>query len=173
MQSEHNHSSCCCSDKEGSSDHCSSSSSGLEQTGTLDAFVHDKQNDLLILAMFELRPWDQGELQLFQLQEKLNAYLSFVLDGEMEETFPHLKGKPVRIELRSLHEPSEQALGFLERAQQQLSHQQIELQVVHIEEQLDACGHDGGRCCNDVATSSKNESTCCQDEKSSESCCHS
>jgi len=146
--------------------------SGLEKTGTLDAFAHDTQKDLLILAMFELRPWDLGEIQLFQFQEKLNAYLSFVLDGEMEETFPHLKDKPVRIELRTLHEPSERALGFIERVQDQISHQQISLEVVLIEEQLDGCrcNHDGAECCGGPSMLSMNTSTCCQSEKS-EGCC--
>lgn len=127
----------CCGSLENNAVCCSSLPSSLEKTGTLDVFVHDKQNDLLILAMFEHRPWNLGEMQLFQLQEKLNAYLSFLLDGEMEETFPHLKGKPVRIELRSLHEPSGEALGFIERVRAQLSYQQIDVQVVMIDEESD------------------------------------
>jgi hypothetical protein len=123
--------------------------SGLEKTGTLDALVHDKDNNQLILAMFELRPWNLGELQLFQLQEKLNAYLSFILDGEMEESFPHLRSTPVRIELRTLHEPSQEALGFLERVKNQIAHQQIALETVLIEEQMDGCrcSHQGAECC--------------------------
>ncbi|MFZ4115634.1 MAG: DUF6572 domain-containing protein [Chthoniobacterales bacterium] len=150
------------------SDCCSPLPSGLEKTGTLDAFVHDKQKDLLVLAMFELRPWDLGEMQLFQLQEKLNAYLSFILDGEMEETFPHLKEKPVCIELRSLYKPSEQALGFIERAREQLSHQRIDLQVVLIEEQFDREGCAESGCCGGVSLS--DSSTCCQGD-SSKRCC--
>ncbi|MBX9742474.1 MAG: hypothetical protein K2W99_02900 [Chthoniobacterales bacterium] len=134
--------------------HSSSPSSGLENPSVLDAFAHDTQHDLLILAMFEMRPWELGELQLFQLQEKLNAYLSFVLDGEMEETFPHLKGKPVRIELRTLQEPSTEALAFIERVQEQLAHQKISLEVVLIDQQLEGCG------CHDQEPSGKKE--CCQ-----------
>lgn len=146
--------------------------SGLEKTGTLDAFVHDKDRDQLILAMFELRPWNLGELQLFQLQEKLNAYLSFILDGEMEETFPHLLGKPVSIELRTLHEPSEEALGFLKRASDQIAHQQIRLEVVLIEEQMDGCrcDHQGAECCGGPSMRSMDQHSCCQ-EKTEARCC--
>ena len=151
MLHAHSHSSCCASTKN-SSDCCSSPLSGLEKTGNLDAFVHDKLKDLLILAMFESRPWNLGEIQLFQLQEKLNAYLSFVLDGEMEEAFPHLQSKPVCIELRTRYQPSEEALGFISRARQQLSYQHIDLQVVHLEEQLDVC-------------CSSTSDTCCQSPK--------
>ena len=117
--------------------------SGIERTGMLDAFAHDTREDLLVLAMFETRPWEHGELQLFQLQEKLNAYVSFILDGEMKENFPHLLGKPVRIELRTSHEPPQRAMEFLGRARDQLGLQQIGLEVVLIGEQTPL---EGGCC---------------------------
>jgi hypothetical protein len=118
----------------------------------LDAFAHDTRDDVLVLAMFETRAWDLGDRQLFQLQEKLNAYVSFILDGEMGENFPHLIGKPVRIELRTSHEPSERALGFLGRARDQLALQQIGLEVVVIGEVGGAQGGDGG-CCGGSSSS--------------------
>jgi len=117
--------------------------SGIEQAGMLDAFAHDTREDVLVLAMFETRSWEHGERQLFQLQEKLNAYVSFILDGEMKENFPHLQGKPVRIELRTSEEPSEKAMGFLGRARDQLALQQISLEVVVIGE----VAADSGGCC--------------------------
>ena len=120
---------------------------GIERTGMLDAFAHDTREDVLVLAMFETRPWEHGEHQLYQLQEKLNAYVSFILDGEMKDNFPHLLGKPVRIELRTSHEPPQRAMDFLGRARDQLALQQIGLEVVVIgEEQADCCGGGGGSC---------------------------
>jgi hypothetical protein len=122
---------------------------GIERTGMLDAFAHDTREDVLVLAMFETRPWELGERQLWQLQEKLNAYVSFILDGEMAENFPHLSGKSVRIELRTVHEPSERAMGFLGRAREQLSLQGIALEAVLIGEQQGGCcgGAGSGGCC--------------------------
>lgn len=146
--------------------HSSPDSTGLENPSLLDAFAHDTERDVLILAMFELRPWDLGELQLFQLQEKLNAYLSFVLDGEMQETFPHLQDKPVHIELRTLQEPPAEALAFIERVREQLTHQKISFEVVLIEEQLE-----GGCGCHDHEVSEKKSSEkkeCCQSKKQTE-----
>lgn len=132
--------------------------SGIERTGMLDAFAHDTRDDALVLAMFETRPWEHGEMQLFQLQEKLNAYVSFILDGEMKETFPHLIGKPVRIELRTAQEPSRRALEFLGRARDQLALQKIGLDVVLIGEQPEGCcggthEHDNSDCCGGGGTS--------------------
>lgn len=123
--------------------------SGIERTGMLDAFAHDTRDDVLVLAMFETRAWDLGDRQLWQLQEKLNAYVSFILDGELKDNFPHLAGKPVRIELRTVHEPSERAMGFLGRARDQLALQEIGLEVVLIGEISEGCcgGSDSGGCC--------------------------
>jgi len=148
--------------------------SGIERTGMLDAFAHDTRDDLLVLAMFETRPWEHGELQLFQLQEKLNAYVSFILDGEMKDNFPQLLGKPVRIELRTSFEPSERALGFLGRARDQLALQQIGLEVVVIGEQVEGClgasGPSGGCCGGSSAAQPQHSSR--SDERGSCGCAH-
>ncbi len=105
---------------------------GLQNPGVLDALAHDRRTDTLLLAMYEARPWHGDELQLFQLQEKLNAYLSFVLDGELSEAYPELAGKRIRIQLRTVHEPDERASAFIRRAREQLELQRIEFEVVRI-----------------------------------------
>ena len=152
---------------------------GLERTGMLDAFAHDTREDVLVLAMFETRPWEHGERQLFQLQEKLNAYVSFILDGEMKENFPHLCGKSVRIELRTSHEPSERALGFLGRARDQLALQQISLEVVVIGEvtpgEGSCCGgssSDLGGCCGGGAKGHHHHEPLTQEPQGSCGCSH-
>src|SRR6187455_1552660 len=98
---------------------------GLENPGVLDAFAHDTRTDKLVLAMYENRPWLGEEPQLLQLQEKLNAYLSFVLDGEMKEAFPQFAEKRVEIQLRTLHEPEEKASDLIRRIREQLAFQEI------------------------------------------------
>lgn len=118
----------------------------------LDAFAHDTRDDALVLAMFETRAWEHGELQLYQLQEKLNAYVSFILDGEMKESFPHLAEKPVRIELRTSYEPPQRAMEFLGRARDQLALQQIALDVVLIGEQAAGSGEVQACCGGGSAT---------------------
>jgi len=153
--------------------------SGIERTGMLDAFAHDTREDVLVLAMFETRTWDLGERQLFQLQEKLNAYVSFILDGEMKENFPHLLGKSVRIELRTSHEPSERALGFLGRARDQLALQHISLEVVVIGEvtpgEGSCCGgssSDLGGCCGGGAKGHHHDEPLTQEPQGSCGCSH-
>jgi Family of unknown function (DUF6572) len=106
---------------------------GLENPGVLDALAHDERADKLVLAMYETRPWLGEETQLFQLQEKLNAYLSFILDGELSETYPELGTKSMEIQLRTVHEPDEKALAFISRIREQLALQCIAFEIVRID----------------------------------------
>lgn len=118
--------------------------SGLENPGVLDAFAHNTAEDKLVMAMYENRPWFGEEKQLLQLEEKLNAYLSFVLDGEMTQAFPHLAGKPLEIQLRTVHEPDPGAAALLQRITEQLALQQIQFAVYQIDEAETRQG--GGSC---------------------------
>ncbi len=122
--------------------------SGLEQPGVLDALAHDERTGRVVLAMFETRPWTGGERQAFQLQEKLNAYASFVLDGEMDEQYPDLKGKRVCLQLRTVHEPDDRTLGFLKMVREQLELQGIDWETVQIgpDEGTCGCGAARGSC---------------------------
>jgi hypothetical protein len=106
---------------------------GLENPGVLDALAHDARADKLVLAICETRPWLGEETQLFQLQEKLNAYLSFVLDGELNDAYPEFAGKAVEIQLRTVHELDEKALAFIRLVREQLALQRIAFEIVRID----------------------------------------
>lgn len=115
---------------------------GLEHPGVLDALAYDPETDRLVLAMYEKRPWTGGDGQLFQLQEKLNAYLSFALDGELREAFPQFAEKRVQIQLRTVYDPTERGANLMSRMREQLAFQDIEFAVIQIaDEEL---GGDGG-----------------------------
>ena len=119
---------------------------GVAHPGVLDAFAYDRRRDTLVLAMYETREWTGGEPQLFQLQEKLNAYASFILDGEMAESFPQYADRPVEIQLRTTHEPDDIALRLLAAAREQLALQQVRLEVI-LADGGDEFAHGGGCGC--------------------------
>lgn len=104
--------------------------SGVAQAGVIDFFAYDVKRDEVVLAMFEERPWDDSEQQLFQLQEKFNAYVSFLLDGELAEAHPELAGKKARIEVRCATMPDGRALDLLTMVHDQLVLQEIEVEVI-------------------------------------------
>ncbi len=114
---------------------------GIEQPGVIDFFAHDTKSDQVVLAMHEFRPWDGSELQLFQLQEKFNAYISFLLDGELAATHPELARKNARIELQCAEMPSGRALDLLSAIHDQLALQDIRVEVI-VQERGCSCGKD-------------------------------
>ena len=103
---------------------------GVAQPEVIDFLAHDTKSDEVLLVMYELRPWDDSDLQLFQLQEKFNAYVSFLLDGEMAEAHPELAGKNARIELRCAEMPDGRALDLLNVIHDQLALQEIRVEVI-------------------------------------------
>ena len=105
-------------------------SKGKTRTGVIDVIAHDPKTGEVVLVMNEPNEWNGSDEQLFSLQERFNAYVSFLLDGEMAETHPELAGKPTRIELRCAHMPDASALELLGLIHDQLAFQEIKMEVV-------------------------------------------
>ena len=104
------------------------------EPAVIDMFGLDTAHDQVVLVMHEVQEWDGTDERLHQIQERFNAYVSFVLDGEMTEAHPELAGKKARIELRCDFMPDEKAIGLLGAIHDQLELQDIELEVVVAEE---------------------------------------
>ena len=98
--------------------------------GIIDVIAEDAQTGEVVLVMNEPGEWDGSDEQLLALQERFNAYVSFLLDGEMAADHPDLAGRPARIELRCAHMPDPRALELLGLIHDQLAFQQIKLEVV-------------------------------------------
>lgn len=98
--------------------------------GVIDVIAHDQKTGEVVLVMNEPNEWHDSDDQLFSLQERFNAYVSFLLDGEMAEAHPELAGKPTRIELRCAHIPNTRALELLGLIHDQLAFQEIKMEVV-------------------------------------------
>jgi hypothetical protein len=114
---------------------------GVANAAVIDLFALDEKTDVVLLVMREDRPWDGSDLRLHELQEKFNAYVSFLLDGEMLSAHPELAGKRAHIELRSMAMPDERALELLGLIHEQLALQEIGMEVVVAES-----GDCGGGC---------------------------
>jgi hypothetical protein len=106
------------------------SSTGVANPAVIDLFGVDQATGEVVLAMNEPRPWDGTDERLHEVQEKFNAYVSFLLDGEMLAAHPELEGKPARIELRCDHMPDERALALLNLIHDQIALQDIKMEVI-------------------------------------------
>ena len=99
-------------------------------TGVIDVVAEDTKTGEVVLVMNEPNEWDGSDQQLLALQERFNAYVSFLLDGELADAHPELAGKPARIELRCAHIPDASAIELLGLIHDQLTFQEIKLDVV-------------------------------------------
>ncbi len=104
--------------------------SGVANPAVIDMFGLDERTDQVLLVMKEDRAWDGSDERLHELQEKFNAYVSFLIDGEMIAEHPELAGKRGRIELHSTEMPDERAIELLGMIHDQLALQEIGMEVV-------------------------------------------
>jgi hypothetical protein len=101
-----------------------------ERVRVIDMIAHDPKTDEAVLVMNQPGLWDGSEQRLLELQERFNAYVSFLLDGEFAEWDPKLAQKRARIEVRCAHLPDARSLDLLGSIHDQLAHQGIDVQVV-------------------------------------------
>lgn len=115
---------------------------GVAHAHVIDLVADDARTGEAVLIMLEPRPWDGTERRLFELQEKINAYLAFALDGEMAEAYPALAAKPLRLQLDCVGMPGADVVEFLGMVREQIGFQGINLEVRVMGES--GCGADCG-----------------------------
>jgi len=101
-----------------------------DRVGVLDVIAHDAKTGEVVLVMNEPDKWDGSDARLLALQERFNAYVSFLLDGEMVSEHPDLAGKPARIEVRCAHVPDPRTIELLGMIHDQLAFQEIKMEVI-------------------------------------------
>jgi hypothetical protein len=101
----------------------------LEQAAVMDAIGIDEATGRVTLVIRHDGPWEGSPAQLYLLQEKLNAYLSFALDGELAATSPDFVNRPLALLIRTTTTPDPVTLQFLARVRKQISFQDIPLEV--------------------------------------------
>ena len=115
---------------EGEENKVTQSPAGVANPSVIDLFGFNENAGEVLLVMNETRAWDGSDERLYQLQEKFNAYVSFLLDGEMTSAHLELVGKPARIELRCDYMPDDRALNLLSQIHDQLALQEIKMEVI-------------------------------------------
>jgi hypothetical protein len=101
----------------------------LEQANVIDAIGVEEASGRVILVVRHEGAWEGSDAQLYLLQEKLNAYLSFALDGEMADAYPDLANRPLGLRIDSTTAPDARTLHLLAHVRQQIAFQDITLEV--------------------------------------------
>lgn len=100
---------------------------GVQNPWVIDAM--ETSGERVVLKMFESRAWSEEFERMFELQEKFNAYMAFILDGEMLAEFPDLAGRQVGVVLECKDYPSAGVVDFLQKVREQMLLMDVDLQV--------------------------------------------
>jgi hypothetical protein len=87
----------------------------IDDPGVVDIISIDPTGSV-VLQVSDHLDWDDSIQHQLNLQEKLNRYLAFVESGEILESYPGAKGRPVMIEIVTQHDPDPGGTRFLEKA---------------------------------------------------------
>lgn len=87
---------------------------GVQNPAVIDLITLDRASNTVILVMTERRPWSASAEQVKQIEEKLNRYLGYVLDGFLAQQYPQYLGKSVQIRLDCAEQPHGEAVRFVE-----------------------------------------------------------
>jgi hypothetical protein len=90
---------------------------GVENPMVLDLITSDPASGDVLLVMIERRPWGAHPLQFKQIEEKINRYMAYALDGFLAEHHPKYVGRRVRLRLDCAEEPTGEAARFVAAAQ--------------------------------------------------------
>lgn len=89
---------------------------GVENPKIVDLIELDAASDHVVLVMKERRDWVASAEQFRQIEEKINRYMGYVLDGHLVLHYPQYQGKRVQIRLDCAHEPHGEAARFVDAA---------------------------------------------------------
>lgn len=84
----------------------------VEQIDKVD-FISTTSNDKVQLTISDHLDWNDEENHLLILQDKLNAYLSFIESGQILESYSSALNKEFIISIVMKYEPTENSLIFL------------------------------------------------------------
>jgi hypothetical protein len=86
----------------------------VDETDKIDILVTDEEKTYVLLVITDHLDWEEFDegYHLELLQDKINAYLSFVESGELLKIRPDLKGLPVTIQVDAKYPASRKAVEF-------------------------------------------------------------
>jgi hypothetical protein len=93
----------------------------LATVDSIDLIEKDRgERELRLVVEIERGEWLLPRA-VFLLQEKLNAYASFILDGKMKQMYPWSNARTVRIVVRSRGQAPADALQLVELVREALA----------------------------------------------------
>ena len=89
------------------------------ETGAVDGIALDDDGKLILMISDHL-DWSNEYEHLMALQEKINAYIVFCEDAQYEKVYPDRQIRYAVFEINFEHEPTKNAVRFLNMVQDQV-----------------------------------------------------
>jgi len=102
---------------------------GVQNPRIMDLIEMDPVSEKVVLVMIERRMWGADSQQFQEIEEKINRYLGYVLDGHLASHYPQYAGKRVRIRLDCVEEPRGEAIRFVRAADEAIRAEGLEFVV--------------------------------------------
>jgi len=102
--------------------------SGLDNPGRVD-LVSVPAVGPVELVLHAAGEWDGSEQRQILLQEKLNRYLEYVVDGELAEAYPAATGRDWIVVILCDHAPDTRTSAYFQQADRELQRSGGGLQV--------------------------------------------
>lgn len=104
----------------------------IEKTDEIDLIGIDNQTGEVKLAIIDDLDWIDIERHLQLLQDKINAYLSFVESEEIYQVYPDAKNRRILIQIIAQYDPPDTAAPFYNSLQEILSEIGCSFTFTHI-----------------------------------------
>ena len=107
----------------------------IDDINVVDGLAVDPKQGILYLLLTDHLQWAEGEDTLSErehlllLQEKINAYVSFIEEGQYKNNYPNVKIKLAIIEIHFQYEITPNCQRFLQAVQGQIQLYGIEIQA--------------------------------------------
>src|SRR5947207_12765303 len=78
---------------------------GVENAKVVDLISVDPVSGKVVLTMIARRAWGASDQQFQQIEEKINRYMGYVLDGFLAQQQPAYDDKAVHVRLERAEDP--------------------------------------------------------------------
>ena len=85
----------------------------IEQTDVVDIISTERMTGNVVLTISDHLDWSDSTAHQLLLQSKLNRYLAFVESGEILESYPNAKDRPIAFSVIFKFPPDEGGRAFL------------------------------------------------------------
>lgn len=87
---------------------------GIENPRIIDCIASNKES--VTLHLYAGNPWKNSREEMQILEDKLNRYLGYVLDGFLAKEYPQYKNLPITFQLDCVEPPHGFSAQFFEKA---------------------------------------------------------